>query len=284
MRTGRSRRRTDRHWDTGGVSIAIPYPWVEGEAHLVKLVTSTGTTFEHEIAVAVETPRPDGRHLLAFTLIGLYVGVIPVALGLLWFPPFPRPGEPASMCLALTIGLLVFLFVDAGAEGIEAARAVPRSYQGTAFCWRGRPRTRARVVRRLALRAAIACEAGRFGQVAYWRCSSPRASTPQLRRRACDWSGVCARRSGARNAPGHRIHAAQHDRGPGHHRADRMERTVTGHARTARIDRRPPTIAGAWVGGLVYSPTLAVLFLAWAPVRSRRWCCRSPDRSIRPDR
>src|SRR4029434_5627518 len=46
----------------GRTSIAIPYPWVEGEAHLVKLVTSTGTTFEHEIAVAVETPRADGRH------------------------------------------------------------------------------------------------------------------------------------------------------------------------------------------------------------------------------
>ena len=37
----------------GRTSIAIPYPWVSGEAHLVKLVTSTGTTFEHEIAVAI---------------------------------------------------------------------------------------------------------------------------------------------------------------------------------------------------------------------------------------
>ena len=62
----------------GRTTIVIPYPWVQGEAHLVKLVTSTGTTFEHEIPVAVATPEADARHLLAFTLIGLYVGVIPV--------------------------------------------------------------------------------------------------------------------------------------------------------------------------------------------------------------
>ena len=37
--------------------LAIPYPWVAGEAHLIKVVTSTGTTFEHEIPVAVNTPR-----------------------------------------------------------------------------------------------------------------------------------------------------------------------------------------------------------------------------------
>ena len=118
----------------GRTGIAIPYPWVEGEAHLVKLVTSTGTTFEHEIAVAVETPRADGRHLLAFTLIGLYVGVIPVALGLLWFPLVARLGRTGvDVLLALTIGLLAFLLVDATHEGIEAAGMLPGSYQGTAL-------------------------------------------------------------------------------------------------------------------------------------------------------
>ena len=70
----------------GRTRLTIPYPWVAGEAHLVKVLTSTGTTFEHEIPVAVATPQPDARYFLAFTLIGLYVGVIPVALGLLWFP------------------------------------------------------------------------------------------------------------------------------------------------------------------------------------------------------
>ena len=51
-----------------GARLRIPYPWVQGETHVVQLVTSTGLTFEHEIAVAVATPRPDGalpRHLRA---------------------------------------------------------------------------------------------------------------------------------------------------------------------------------------------------------------------------
>ena len=40
----------------GRTTLRIPYPWVEGEAHVVRVLTSTGTPFEHEIAVAVATP------------------------------------------------------------------------------------------------------------------------------------------------------------------------------------------------------------------------------------
>ena len=114
--------------------LTIPYPWVEGEAHVVKIVTSTGTTFEREIAVAVETPRPGLRFLGVFALIGLYVGVIPVALGLLWFPMVSRLGRRGlEFVLALTVGLLVFLMVDAAAEGFETAGTLPGSYQGPAL-------------------------------------------------------------------------------------------------------------------------------------------------------
>jgi zinc transporter ZupT len=118
----------------GRATLTIPYPWVEGEAHHVRLVTSTGTTFDHEIAVAVETPRPSLRYLGIFALIGLYVGVIPVAIGLLWFPMMSRLGKHGlDFVLALTIGLLVFLMVDATAEGLEASEALPHAYQGTAL-------------------------------------------------------------------------------------------------------------------------------------------------------
>ena len=115
-------------------TLKIPYPWVEGEAHFVKVVTSTGATFEHEIAVAVEAPRLGFRYFGVFTLIGLYVGVIPVAIGLLWFPVISRLGQRGlAFVLALTVGLLVFLMVDATAEGLEVAAAVPSSYQGIAL-------------------------------------------------------------------------------------------------------------------------------------------------------
>ena len=45
----------------GRTSLTIPYPWVAGETHVLKILTSTGTPFEHEIAYAVESPRPHGR-------------------------------------------------------------------------------------------------------------------------------------------------------------------------------------------------------------------------------
>jgi zinc transporter ZupT len=112
-------------------TLTIPYPWVEGETHRLKILTSTGVVFEHEIAVAVPTPKPGWRYLGIFTLIGLYVGVVPVMIGLLWYPLVRRLGSQGlDFLLALTVGLLLFLLVDASAEGFEVAGGLPRSYQG----------------------------------------------------------------------------------------------------------------------------------------------------------
>jgi zinc transporter ZupT len=100
--------------------------------HAVRVVTSTGVTFDHEIAVAVATPRPDARYFGIFTLMGVYVGVIPVAIGLLWFPLVSRLDRRwMDFLLALTIGLLVFLLIDTFDEGLDAATVLPGSYQGT---------------------------------------------------------------------------------------------------------------------------------------------------------
>jgi len=116
----------------GRASVEIPYPWVEGEPHEVKLVTSTGLTFAHEIAVAAETPPANARFFGVFTLIGLYVGVVPVAIGLLWFPFLRRLDRKwIHFALALTAGLLVFLGVDAVHEALEAAEHVAGAFQGT---------------------------------------------------------------------------------------------------------------------------------------------------------
>jgi len=112
-------------------SITIPYPWVEGEPHVIKLITSTGLTFEADVAVATQTPRADARYLTTFALLGLYVGVIPVFLGLLWLP-FLRSIDRKwlDFFLSLTIGLLVFLAVDATAEALETSARVAGAFQG----------------------------------------------------------------------------------------------------------------------------------------------------------
>jgi zinc transporter ZupT len=112
-------------------TLTIPYPWVAGEAHHVKVLTSTGTPFEHEIAVAVQTPTLTARFLAVFALIGLYVGVLPVAIGLLWFPLLAKlPPRTMDFLLALTVGLLAFLLIDGAQEGFEAAGGLPASFQG----------------------------------------------------------------------------------------------------------------------------------------------------------
>ena len=111
--------------------IRIPYPWVEGETHELRLLTASGITFDHEIAVAIETPTPSPRYFGLFALIGLYVGVIPVGLGLLWYPMLGRLGRAGlDFVLALTVGLLIFLFLDTVHDGLEVAEEVAVSLQG----------------------------------------------------------------------------------------------------------------------------------------------------------
>jgi ZIP family zinc transporter len=116
----------------GRATIDIPYPWVAGEPHQVKLVSASGITFDHEIPVAMETPSADARTLFALALVGVYVGVLPVAIGLLWLP-FLRQLERRwiHFALALTAGLLIFLVADALHEALETADRVAGAYQGT---------------------------------------------------------------------------------------------------------------------------------------------------------
>jgi zinc transporter, ZIP family len=112
--------------------IEIPYPWVAGEPHQIKLVTANGVTFDHEIAVAAESPKTDAAHFLTFTLIGVYVGVLPVAIGLLWLPFLRRLDRRwVHFALALTAGLLIFLAAEALHEALEIAGGVAGAFQGT---------------------------------------------------------------------------------------------------------------------------------------------------------
>ncbi len=104
------------------VWIKIPYPWVEGETHKILLVTRTGLTFEHAIEVAWPTPKVGAREFGRLTLGGLFVGVLPVALGMLFYPALRAGGALAfRFALALTIGLLAFLLIDMLEEALEMA-------------------------------------------------------------------------------------------------------------------------------------------------------------------
>ena len=113
-------------------TIRIAHPWIEGEALDVRLVTSTGATIDHAIGVAVETPEANASFFGLMALLGIYVGVIPVALGMLWLPWVRRipPGWLRAV-MAVTVGLLVFLALDATLEGLELAGEGSQAFGGT---------------------------------------------------------------------------------------------------------------------------------------------------------
>jgi zinc transporter, ZIP family len=121
-----------------GSDVSVQYPWIKGQAYEVVLLTSTGGTIAHEIEVAVETPDADLGFYGLMALIGLYVGVIPVAIGMLWLP-WVRTVDARWMrfLLAFTIGLLAFLGIDALLEGTELAGTGPEALGGAALVWLG---------------------------------------------------------------------------------------------------------------------------------------------------
>jgi zinc transporter, ZIP family len=115
----------------GRATFTLPYPWVPEETHIIVLITSTGVTFEGEIAVAVQTPEPSSDLFLQFGLVGLYVGIIPVGLGMLWYPFLKRLSARAMMfILSLTVGLLVYLAVGTWLDANEFAAELPAFWQG----------------------------------------------------------------------------------------------------------------------------------------------------------
>jgi zinc transporter ZupT len=115
----------------GRAVIYFDYPWSYGEAYAITIFTSNSVPFNVEIPVAFETPQPSSSTFWGFTLIGLYVGVIPVFLGIFWFPALRQLGRRTmTFLMAITAGLLVFLGLDTLAEALEFAGKVPSAFQG----------------------------------------------------------------------------------------------------------------------------------------------------------
>lgn len=106
----------------GTARINIPYPWVDGEGHKIVLLSSTGAAFERTIEVARATPSWDTPTLALLALVGILLGIAPVATGLLAYPALGRLSRTGMrFVLALTVGLLGYLFIDTLGEGLELA-------------------------------------------------------------------------------------------------------------------------------------------------------------------
>ena len=241
-------------------TITIPYPWVQGEPHRVSVVTSTGLTFTGEVPVATLSPAVDSRYLTTFALLGIYAGVIPVFIGLLWLP-FVRGIDRRwiDFFLSLTMGLLVFLGADALSEAMETSGLVAGAFQGPALVLLG-------VVATPLILAAL----GRWrGGVRQERSALQVATLIAL--------GIGLHNLGEGLAIGASYATGEIALGTFLVIGFLLHNTTEGLGIvTPLADQRPgagsllwlgalaglPTIVGAWIGGFTYSPALTTIFFS----------------------
>jgi zinc transporter, ZIP family len=113
-------------------TIVVPFQWVENDPISVGVTSSSGIQTVKEIAAAVETPQPSLQGFFGYALIGVLVGVVPIALGLLWLPALRQAGAVwLATFMAFTAGLLSFLGVEALTEAFELQAALPAALGGS---------------------------------------------------------------------------------------------------------------------------------------------------------
>ena len=241
------------------IVLEIPYPWVDGDPLIVTIVSSTGVTFTQEVAVATQSPRINRSYVVTFALLGLYVGVIPVFLGLLWLPFLAGVSQRwIDFFLSFTVGLLLFLGVDALEGAFELTGQVASAFQGVGLIVLG-------VVGTPLVIHAV-------GRVA----RGDSAITP-LGMSILIAIGIGLHNLGEGLAIGSSYAVGEVALGTSLVFGFLLHNTTEGLGIVAPLARsRPsyvklvalgliagvPTIFGTWIGGFSYSPTASVLFLA----------------------
>ncbi|MDP9067310.1 MAG: ZIP family metal transporter [Actinomycetota bacterium] len=250
-------------------TVRIPYPWEEGLPIGIALVTSTGGLVEHEIEVASLTPEPDVNTFVIYGLLGVYIGVIPVAIGLLFFPALKRASARwIGFFLALTVGLLAFLLIDTVAHGVELAGETAASLDGLALFGAG--------ALGVVLALTVLGNALDKRRSAAGGAASTGAGVRGLALAYLIAAGIGLHNLGEGLAVGAALAAGEVALGTGLILGFALHNTTEGLAIVSPLGgdvRRPslwhfvglgavagaPTIAGAWVGGFAFSP-------AWAAV------------------
>lgn len=103
--------------------VRIPFEWNEAEPYRIGITIEDGTRFEKEIEAAAPALEPTFDLLIFFAIIGTYVGIIPVMIGLLWLPFIKKISKQKyHFFLALTAGLLLFLGIDSVEEALEVSK------------------------------------------------------------------------------------------------------------------------------------------------------------------
>ena len=113
--------------------VRIPFEWNVAEPYRIGITIDDGTRFEKEVEAAAPALEFTLDLVIFFAVIGTYVGIIPVMIGLLWLPFIKRISKQKyHFFLALTAGLLFFLAIDSIEEAIDVSdESLAGSFNGT---------------------------------------------------------------------------------------------------------------------------------------------------------
>jgi len=113
--------------------VRIPFEWNEAEPYTIGITIEDGTRFEKQIKAAAPALELTFDLAIFFVIIGTYVGIIPVMIGLLWLPFIKKISKQKyHFFLTLTAGLLLFLAIDSIEEAVEVSdESLADSFNGT---------------------------------------------------------------------------------------------------------------------------------------------------------
>ena len=100
--------------------VRIPFDWNEAQPYEIGVTIDDGTRFTTEVDAAFASLEPNVDLFVFLGMIGFLIGVVPIMIGLLWYPFIKKLGKNAlNFFLAFTMGLLIFLGIDAVLEASE---------------------------------------------------------------------------------------------------------------------------------------------------------------------
>ena len=103
--------------------VRIPFDWNEGQPYEIGVTIDDGTRFAKGIDAAFPALEPNLDLFVFLGMIGFLIGVVPIMIGLLWYPFIKKLGKNSfNFFLAFTIGLLIFLGIDAVLEASEISK------------------------------------------------------------------------------------------------------------------------------------------------------------------
>ncbi|ABK78201.1 divalent heavy-metal cation transporter [Cenarchaeum symbiosum A] len=254
----------DKHLERFETAVVrIPFPWNEAEPYRIGLTIDDGTRFEREVEAAAPAPEAGLELLGSLALIGTYVGIVPVMLGLAWLPFIRRiSGRHYAFFLSITVGLLLFLGIDAIEEAAEVAdENLSESFNGLLLI---------ATVTTLSF-LALYYAGGRLAAAGKSGLQKPMAVGLMIA------VGIGLHNLGEGLAIGAAIGLGQAALGAFLIVGFALHNTTEGMAIAAPASRAgatvpmlaalglmagAPAILGAWIGGFFYSPFSAVIFLS----------------------